>query len=63
MFDSSIHKEFKLDRCVSQKYLCKKGHKLYVAFVNFKKAFDSVHHGKVLNSLCSGHQGQVLLWK
>ena len=31
--------------------MCKKGHQLYVAFVDFKKAFDSVHHGKLLEPL------------
>ena len=36
---------------IAQKYLCRKGHKLYVAFVDFKKAFDSVQHGKLLETL------------
>ena len=33
---------------IAQKCLNKKGQKLYVAFVDFKKAFDSVHHDKLL---------------
>ena len=36
---------------IAQKYLCRKGHNLYVAFVDFKKAFDSVQHGKLLETL------------
>jgi hypothetical protein len=36
---------------VAQKCLSKKGQKLYVAFVDFKKAFDSVHHGKLLETI------------
>ena len=36
---------------VAQKCLSKKGHKLYVAFVDFKKAFDSVHHGKLFETI------------
>ena len=33
---------------VVQKCLGKKGQKLYAAFVDFKKAFDSVHHDTLL---------------
>ena len=33
---------------IVQKCLNKKGQKLYVAFVDFKKAFDSAHHDKLL---------------
>ena len=29
----------------------KKGQKLYVAFADFKKAFDSVHHDKLLQAM------------
>ena len=36
---------------IAQHYLCRKGHKLYVAFVDFIKAFDSVHHGQLLETL------------
>lgn len=36
---------------IIQSCLCRKGRKLYVAFVDFKKAFDSVHHGKLLETL------------
>ena len=38
---------------VVQKYLNRKGQKLYVAFVDFKKAFDSVNHEKLLEVLSS----------
>ncbi|MCB4762268.1 MAG: hypothetical protein LGB06_08460 [Sulfurovum sp.] len=36
---------------IAQKCLNKKGQKLYVAFVDFKKAFDSVHHDKLLQAM------------
>ncbi|MCB4763515.1 MAG: hypothetical protein LGB78_06400 [Sulfurovum sp.] len=36
---------------IAQKSLNKKGQKLYVAFVDFKKAFDSVHHDKLLQAM------------
>ena len=36
---------------IAQKRLSRKGHKLYVAFVDFKKAFDSVHHGKLFETI------------
>jgi hypothetical protein len=36
---------------VVQKYLCQKGKKLYVGFVDLKKAFDSVQHNILLNAL------------
>ena len=36
---------------ITQKCLNKKGQKLYVAFVDFKKAFDSVHHDKLLQAM------------
>ena len=29
----------------------KKGQKLYVVFMDFKKAFDSVHHDKLLQAM------------
>ena len=45
---------------VAQKYMCKKGRRLYVAFADFKKAFDSVHHGQLLETSGSGHQGHIL---
>ena len=36
---------------IAQNCLNKKGQKLYVAFVDFKKAFDSVHHDKLLQAV------------
>ena len=36
---------------IVQNCLSKKGKKLYVAFVDFKKAFDSVNHAKLLEVL------------
>lgn len=36
---------------IAQKRLSRKGHKLYVAFVDFKKAFDSVHHDKLFEAI------------
>ena len=36
---------------IAQKCLNKKGQKLYVAFVDFKKAFDSMHHDKLLQAM------------
>ena len=36
---------------ISQKCLNKKGQKLYVTFVDFRKAFDSVHHDKLLQAV------------
>ena len=36
-----------------QKVLSKRGQKLYVAFVDFRKAFDSVNHDKLMNVLYS----------
>ena len=36
---------------IVQKCLNKKGQKLYVAFVDFKKAFDAVHHDKLLQAM------------
>ena len=36
---------------MTQKYLSKKGGKLYVAFVDLKRAFDSVQHNQLLISL------------
>jgi hypothetical protein len=38
---------------VVQKVLSKKGQKLYVAFVDFRKAFDSVNHDKLMHVLYS----------
>ena len=40
---------------IVQKCLRKKGQKLYVAFVDFRKAFDSVRHDKLLD--CIRNQG------
>eukprot|EP00745_Piridium_sociabile_P032434 TRINITY_DN5471_c0_g1_i2.p1 TRINITY_DN5471_c0_g1~~TRINITY_DN5471_c0_g1_i2.p1 ORF type:complete len:1139 (-),score=92.24 TRINITY_DN5471_c0_g1_i2:303-3719(-) len=40
---------------IVQKCMCKKGQKLYVAFVDFQKAFDSVRHDKLLD--CLRNQG------
>ena len=40
---------------VIQNSLSKKGRKLYVAFVDFRKAFDSIHHDKLLQ--CIKDQG------
>jgi hypothetical protein len=34
-----------------QKGMCKKGSKVYVAFVDFRKAFDSVNRTKLLNTI------------
>ena len=42
---STVDNAFILNAFVDQ-YLSKKGNKLYVAFVDFKKAFDSVHREK-----------------
>jgi hypothetical protein len=36
---------------VVQKYLCRTGKKLYVAFIDLQKAFDSVHHEILLKSI------------
>ena len=36
---------------IAENYLKKKGQKLYVAFVDFKKAFDIVHHDKLLQAM------------
>ena len=36
---------------IAQKCLNKKGQKLYVAFVDFKKDFDSMHHDKLLQAM------------
>ena len=36
---------------IAQKCLNKKGQKLYVTFVDFRKAFDSVHHDKLLQAV------------
>ena len=41
---STVDNAFILNAFVD-KYLSKKRGKLYVAFVDFKKAFDSVHRG------------------
>lgn len=46
---------------ITQKCLSKKGTKLYVAFVDFKKAFDSVNHQKLLEAIRSeGIKGKFL---
>ena len=36
---------------IAQKCLNKKGQKLYVAFVDFRKAFDSIRHDKLLQAV------------
>ena len=36
---------------IAQKCLNKKGQKLYVAFVDLRKVFDSVHHDKLLQAV------------
>ena len=36
---------------IARKCLNKKGQKLYAAFADFKKAFDSVHHDKLLQAM------------
>ena len=47
---------------IAQKYLCKKRRKLDVTIVDFKTAFDSVHHGKLLSTLQEeGIKGRCLL--
>ena len=43
---STVDNAFILNAFVD-KYLSKKGNKLYVAFVDFKKAFDSIHREKL----------------
>ena len=47
---STIDNAFILQSIIS-KYLCQKGRKLYVCFVDFKKAFDSVHRNKLFEIL------------
>ena len=47
---STVDQIFNLYAIV-QKYLNRKGQKLYVAFVDFRKAFDSVNHEKLLEAL------------
>ena len=45
---------------IAQKCMNKKGQKLYVVFMDFKKAFDSVHHDKLLQVLQKkGVQGKL----
>ena len=45
---------------IAQKFLNKKGQRLYVAFVDLRKAFDSVHHDKLLEAMQQdGFQGKV----
>jgi hypothetical protein len=45
-----------------QKFLSKKGQKLYVAFVDFRKAFDSVRHDKLLETIQrEGIKGKFLV--
>ena len=38
---------------ITQKYLSRPGGKLYVAFIDLRKAFDSVRRDTLLNMLCS----------
>ena len=47
---STIDNAFILQTIIS-KHLCEKGRKLYVAFVDFKKAFDSVNRNKLFEVL------------
>ena len=57
---STIDNGFILYSIVS-KYMCKKGKKFYVAFVDFKKAFDSVHRSKLFEILVEkGISGNLL---
>ena len=45
---------------IAQKCMDKKGQKLYVVFMDFKKAFDSVHHDKLLQAMQKkGVQGKL----
>jgi len=37
---------------VTHKYLSKRGHKLYVAFIDLRKAFDSVSRNTLIGALC-----------
>ena len=53
LYYSTVDQIFNLYAIV-QKCLRKKGQKLYVAFVDFRKAFDSVRHDKLL--YCSRNQ-------
>jgi hypothetical protein len=58
---STVDQIFNLYALV-QKTLDKKGRKLYVAFVDFKKAFDSVRHDKLLECLnMQGVRGRFLI--
>lgn len=57
---STIDQIFNLNALI-QKTLARKGRKLYVAFVDFKKAFDSVRHGKLFECLIkTGVKGRFL---
>ena len=57
---STIDNGFILYAVVS-KYMCRKGKKVYVAFVDFKKAFDSVHRSKLFEILVEkGISGNLL---
>jgi hypothetical protein len=57
---STIDQIFNL-YAVVQKTLNTKGRKLYCAFIDFKKAFDSVRHSKLLECLCKqGVKGKFL---
>ena len=48
---------------IVQKCLSKKGQKLYVAFVVFKKAFDFVRHDKLLECIRNqGIRGKVFVF-
>ena len=47
---STIDQIFNL-YAIAQKCVNKKGQKLYVAFVDFRKAFDSVRHDKLLQAV------------
>ena len=57
IYISTVDQIFNLYAIV-QKCLKRKGQKLYVAFVDFRKAFDSIRHDKLLEcirnqALCS----------
>jgi hypothetical protein len=57
---STVDQIFNLNALI-QRTLAKKGRKLYVAFVDFKKAFDSVRHGKLFECLIkTGVKGKFL---
>ena len=46
---------------ITQKYLSRPGGKLYVAFIDLRKAFDSVRRDTLLNMLCSAGISNTLI--